>query len=545
MKKRNWMPEKRTFVLQASAGSAAGILSVLSLVCFAAMTDYAVAKETGLFLKSAAAVLILLPFQFLFRYLQNSARARCRAVSGDRLRQKLYGSIVHAVTGNGIRKSEVLNFVNTQAEQLQEYAERIAEVPSALITLTAASAYLVCISGKLFLAVVLFIPLSSYILQKLNRRLQEKNREILRAKETLNFDMKQVLEGFYLIRAYRLREQFFSIFREDAEKLREKEGENDRIGVTLGRIFVLLVFLPQMILLLYGGWLCVEGELTAGELIAANTVVDFIILPAQTLLEILQKKRLVQPVEETYARLLEIPGEREKESAASGQRAADDRPMIEIRNLSFAYPGKRVFERLDLSVPGGCHLALTGESGCGKSTLVKLILGFEKPGSGKILVNGIGADDVKRVREQIAFVPQEPYLIDGTLRENICMGKEVGRRKLEQAVNAALLQDVVRTLPEGMETMLGADGVRLSGGQMKRVGIARALVSDAPICILDEPLSALDARTSWKIQENLSLAWKDRTVLIITHQPLPGWKKDCVIWRMEGGNKENEAACAR
>lgn len=545
MKKRNWMPEKRTFVLQASAGSAAGILSVLSLVCFAAMTDYAVAKETGLFLKSAAAILILLPFQFLFRYLQNSARARCRAVSGDRLRKKLYGSIVHAVTRNGIRKSEVLNFVNTQAEQLQEYAERIAEVPSALITLTAASAYLVCISGKLFLAVVLFIPLSSYILQKLNRRLQEKNREILRAKETLNFDMKQVLEGFYLIRAYRLREQFFSIFREDAEKLREKEGENDRIGVTLGRIFVLLVFLPQMILLLYGGWLCVEGELTAGELIAANTVVDFIILPAQTLLEILQKKRLVQPVEETYARLLEIPGEREKESAASGQQAADDRPMIEIRNLSFAYPGKRVFEQLDLSVPGGCHLALTGESGCGKSTLVKLILGFEKPGAGKILVNGISADDVKRVREQIAFVPQEPYLIDGTLKENICMGKEVGRRKLEEAVNAALLQDVVRTLPEGMETMLGADGMRLSGGQMKRVGIARALVSDAPICILDEPLSALDARTSWKIQENLSLAWKDRTVLIITHQLLPGWKKDCVIRRMEGGNKANEAACAR
>ncbi|MCG6940091.1 MAG: thiol reductant ABC exporter subunit CydC [Thiohalocapsa sp.] len=212
---------------------------------------------------------------------------------------------------------------------------------------------------------------------------------------------------------------------------------------------------------------------------------------------------------------------------------------IAVRALRFGYPGaaRPALDRLDLDVPEGSRTAIVGATGSGKTTLFNLLLRFWAPDAGEISLGGapLAAFRGEDLRERIALVSQHTHLFDASIRENLLLAApNAPQGKLEQACRTAQIHDFIAALPDGYDTWAGETGVRLSGGQGRRIAIARALLRDAPILLLDEPTEGLDAGTERALMDALRVLMAGRTVLMITHRPAALADMDRILVLHEG-----------
>jgi ATP-binding cassette subfamily C protein CydCD len=206
-----------------------------------------------------------------------------------------------------------------------------------------------------------------------------------------------------------------------------------------------------------------------------------------------------------------------------GEASSDLSSGFSFQNISFSYPGRsiRVLQNLNFEIPVGKTLALVGPSGAGKTSLAQLLMRFWDPDKGSISLNGIELRDYKLedLRSRIALVAQDTYLFNNSLRENILVAKpDATELELSEAVKLSALSEVVESMPDGLETIVGERGASLSGGQRQRVAIARAFLKDAPFLILDEATSHLDALSEHTVHKALNLLKTNRTTIIIAHR---------------------------
>lgn len=220
-------------------------------------------------------------------------------------------------------------------------------------------------------------------------------------------------------------------------------------------------------------------------------------------------------------RLLELLHGEEPVADTGTREAPQLSEALTLRGVRFGYePGAPVLDGVDLTLRRGETVCLMGRSGAGKSTLLGLVLRLYEPDAGALLLDGVDLREftVGSLRKRLALVPQEPWLLDGTIRDNIAFGRPaVTDPEIRQAARAALVDDFVRTLPSGYETPVGEGGVRLSGGQRRRLAIARAIVRDTDVLLLDEPTSDLDATSASAVLAALRRASAGRTALLVTH----------------------------
>ena len=209
--------------------------------------------------------------------------------------------------------------------------------------------------------------------------------------------------------------------------------------------------------------------------------------------------------------------------------------MIELKNITYTYENQLVFENLSLTVERGQKVGIVGESGCGKSTLLKIIAGLYQPSSGTVKVDGETLP--AKITQKVSIVMQSPMLLPLTILENITMGHDYPKERVERAVDAANLRGWIDTLPDGLSTYLGDRADELSGGQAQRVAIARAMCKDAKILLLDEPTSALDAENTSAVLDALDRFSKDKTVVHVTHRPEHLKEYDRII-HFDGSMKE-------
>ena len=196
---------------------------------------------------------------------------------------------------------------------------------------------------------------------------------------------------------------------------------------------------------------------------------------------------------------------------------------IEVRNLSYRYPStsEMVLEDVNITIKKNQSVAFIGPSGAGKTTLADLVLGALEPVAGKILIDGIDAfEHLSAWQKNVGYIPQTIYLMDDTIRNNIVYGAEQGcdNGKLNQAIEKAQLKEFIESLPEGIETSIGEQGIRLSGGQRQRIGIARALYNNPEVLVLDEATSALDTETETAVMEAIESLAGSKTLIIIAHR---------------------------
>jgi len=223
----------------------------------------------------------------------------------------------------------------------------------------------------------------------------------------------------------------------------------------------------------------------------------------------------------------------------SGNDRIAFKEKIELENANFFYKEKKVLNSIDLSIIKGEKIAFVGESGSGKSTLVDIIIGLHVLTDGDIKVDGVLVDEanLQNWRSQIGYIPQQVYLFDGTIAENVCFGRELDKDLLEKVLSQANILDFLQK-KQGIETMVGEDGIQLSGGQKQRIAIARALYGQPEVLVLDEATSALDDETEKKIMNEIYKISEDKTLIIIAHRltTIHGCDK---IFTLKNGKIEN------
>jgi len=319
-----------------------------------------------------------------------------------------------------------------------------------------------------------------------------------------------------------------SFSREDGEASRYARLVHRQrdLGIRVGRLQVatgpLLRFVAAaaVILVLWlSGARVRSGELPIGELVSLLLYAGMLTQPISGLASLWGRTEAVRGSLQRFEDVLDEPGE----DMITGLRPESVAGEIRFEDVSFSHSGRRgTLDGVSLTVPAGRVLALTGENGAGKSTLVDLILRFQDPDSGRVLLDGTDIRDLNlaTLRGFIGVVPQQVLLFDGTLRDNILFGRpDVSEAALHRAVDLAHADDFTRALPDGLDTTIGSRGVRLSGGQRQRIALARALVKDPPILILDEPTAMFDPEGEAAFVESAREALAGRTVILITHRP--------------------------
>lgn len=230
-------------------------------------------------------------------------------------------------------------------------------------------------------------------------------------------------------------------------------------------------------------------------------------------------------------------------AVADGEKARNAEPFkgsISYHEVAFAYPSRPdlpVLKGINFQVEHGQKIALVGQSGSGKSTIVQLLMRFYAPNEGKITIDGKNIDEynISDLRHQIGIVPQDVILFGGSIRENILYGKpSASEEELNTAAEQANALEFIRQFPEGFETIVGERGIKLSGGQRQRIAIARAILKNPSILILDEATSSLDAESEKIVQEALNNLMRNRTSIIIAHRLATIREADC-IYVLEGG----------
>lgn len=331
-------------------------------------------------------------------------------------------------------------------------------------------------------------------------------------------EMYESMTGIYETKAYgaqKYRARRYAAATIDRGRVMIKARALTAAGEQTTQMITLLI---SLVVITYGGASVIAGHLSLGALIGINAVAAYLLLPINNLVQqALRAQQSVAAIERTEE-WMSLQAEESENDVTGLARAKGN---IKYENVSFAYDDRPpVLLGISFDVFPGEVMLLKGPSGVGKTTLVNLLPRFLEPLTGVIYLDGVpvGQLPLRHLRRQIAFVSQDIFLFSDTIGNNIRMGKSsVSDEEIYEAARLANALEFINELPEGFETQVGERGARLSGGQRQRIAIARAIVRNAPILILDEATSAVDPETEAAVHEALCSLMKDRTTIIIAH----------------------------
>lgn len=392
------------------------------------------------------------------------------------------------------------------------------------IVILAAAIAAASISWQLFVGSLLFVPCVVLPLRKLGRKAQKKSHSTLTSLADIMQAVNQILTGVRVVKAFRMEEKELADYREAHQVWLKRQLSLART-LAMARGTVALVNGTLLAVILFAGsWLVVNGEfgLTAGAFMAFLLALISFYRPVKRLSSAFNTWKTSLAAAERVFEVMDLP--LEAEDPKDAREIGRVRESLEFRAVEFRYPGEDtepVLRSVSFRINAGEKVALVGPSGAGKSTIADLILRFHEPVSGVILIDGIPLPEVTRnsLRARIAVVSQHPFLFNATIRDNIAYGAPTATQEdVERAARAAFIHEDIVAMPEGYATIVGERGARLSGGQLQRLTIARAILKDASLLILDEATSSLDTRSERAVQDALDNLLKGRTALIIAHR---------------------------
>jgi len=379
------------------------------------------------------------------------------------------------------------------------------------------------------------LPLFAVCHRWFRRRLRANAKEVRRRFEILEGRACEAVGGIAEIKSFTAEQEENRRFTTWAQHCLEAALKNIRLNSFALATTAILTRVPSVVVIWVGGHFVLRQQLSVGTLMAFYAYLEMIYNPLSRLSELnIQLANSLAAIDRLFEFLDEKPQAERGVCPALYVREG----KIRFQNLVFGYqPGLPVLRGIDAEVQPGQRVAIVGPSGAGKSTLVKLLVRFYEPWGGKILIDGmdIAKVDLWSLRRQIALVQQEPVLFSGTVEDNIRLGRpDATVPEIERAAELANAIEFIRRLPDGFATEIGERGARLSVGQKQRIAIARAFLKDAPVLVLDESTSSLDAPTEELIYEALERLMKNRTTLVIAHRLATVVRADC-IWVLNQG----------
>ncbi len=357
---------------------------------------------------------------------------------------------------------------------------------------------------------------------RFQRRLAPRYAEVRENVGLLNSQLSNNLGGIATIKSFTAEGHELRRMERESRRYQESNRRAIRLSAAFVPMIRIVIMLGFIAILVFGGQLALRGELGVGAYSLMVFITQRLLWPLTRLGETLD---LYQRAMASTSRVLDLLDTRPQIRSGDTHLPLEQvRGEIVLENVSFEYQssgGQRVIQNLSLHIPAGQTLGIVGATGAGKSTLVKLLLRFYDVQSGRILLDGHDLRQLRLadLRRAIGFVSQDVFLFHGTVRENIAYGSfEAGFDEIVRAAKVAEADDFIRALPDGYETIVGERGQKLSGGQRQRVSIARAVLKDPPVLILDEATSAVDNETEALIQRSLERIAVGRTTLIIAHR---------------------------
>ena len=389
-----------------------------------------------------------------------------------------------------------------------------------LLTIVGVTIVLFVVEWKLALAATAFTPLLVFIAY----RYSQVSHPVLRDVQQRMADVATVAEenivGVHVVKSFAQEENEAAKFADRTESVFRRSIDANRQRALYVPLLSFLPLLAQAAVLLYGGRMVANGELALDAFFAFNVLVLMLVMPLRMLgMWIGQAQRATASGE----RIFEVIDETEDVADGPGARElppGDGRVVFE--DAAFAYAaGRPVLEEIDLEIEPGTTIALIGHTGSGKTTLASLVPRFYDVTGGQLTIDGADVRDVRlaSLRRSIGIVAQDPFLFSATVRENITFGApDAADEDVVRAARLAQAHDFIEELPNGYDTVIGERGITLSGGQRQRIAIARALILDPRVLILDDATASVDATTEARIRLGLREAMKGRTTLIVAHR---------------------------
>ena len=396
-----------------------------------------------------------------------------------------------------------------------------------LVMFTTSLLYLVTVPVRLFvmnwrlaLISLAFFPALLLVTGRFSRRLHPVLREVQQKIADVTTAAEENVTGLRIVKIFAREEDELAKFSERSTRVFEASVAAARLRAVYIPLIGFLPNIAVVTLLWYGGRQVINGSLSIGSFVAFNSYLMMLVGPAQTLgwLTSLGQRSIASG--ERVFEILDAPLEMTERPDA--RPLAAPQGAVTFEGVSFSYPEREVLAGIDLEIPAGKTIALVGHTGCGKTTLTNLIPRFYDSTRGRVLVDG---QDVRELtftslRSHIGIVNQDPFLFSASIAENIRFGRpQASDAEVLAAATRAQADVFISALPEGYETVIGERGLTLSGGQRQRIAIARALVMDPKILILDDATSSVDIETETRIREALVEVMRERTTVIIAHRP--------------------------
>ena len=377
------------------------------------------------------------------------------------------------------------------------------------------------IDMSLTLVALLPYPFLAVLIRSLGKRLHAHYEGIQEAFSTLNTKVQENLSGVRVVKAYTLEASEVDHFKELNQEFVDRNHRQIRLMTFFFPLFRFLPGIGGVVLLWMGGLHVIEQKITLGDFVAFSAYLMMLVRPMITLGFIVNTfERGAASMERIQAILDEKPEIFDDERVEWGIKNIDGE--IEFRNLNFDYPdGTPVLKDINLKIERGTTLAIVGGTGSGKSTLVNLIPRIRQAKRGTVFVDGTDIQDIplRVLRSNIGFVEQEPFLFSDYLRNNITYGLETADdEEVKEAAHTADLLEQIEEFPDGLETFLGERGITISGGQRQRSALARAIIIQPKILILDDAFANVDTQTEDTILSRLDEIMKDRTTILISHR---------------------------
>ena len=512
---RGWLAAAAASTLVVTAVGFAGPYFVRGIA------DSAIAGNLHLLLVLVLASIAVALFESGAGYMKAVSMATLSSLTTRDLRNRITSHIqtLPMATLEKYHSGDLVSRLNSDLDSCEAVFRRVPDYLHQPLQLLGGLAFMFVLSPKLTLITCAAMPISVLVFERVVRPMQQHSTQAMESLAATSAAMQDAIRGAPIVRAFNLQAVLGERFHRLAKELEHHWMENRKKAILSWIPFLMLRYIPQLIVPLYGGYLAFRGEISIGTLLAFDMLIWFAFIPLETLLAWIRELRETSPALARCYEILDAPAERR--GGSSVPRVSSD-GAIAFDRVRFSYEGGRdVLDGLTFHVPAGRTVALVGSSGCGKSTVLKLLCGFYEPREGEVRLLGqaISKADLSAVRARVSLVAQDTHLFPISIADNIAMAKAgASREEIVAAAKAASAHDFISALPKGYDTLAGELGNRLSGGERQRIGLARAFLKDAPILLLDEPTASLDTESEARVLEATRRLAEGRTTLVVSHR---------------------------
>lgn len=490
---------------------------VFMAVLLQKLLDIAVEKNMQQFIPMVLFSIFYFVMLGIFLYLQSllSKRITCKIIK--QIRTDVFKGIVSQSMGDfGKRNTaDYLSIITNDVKMIEDnFLLPFFEVVQ--YTVIFISSFVLMIYFDVIVTIVVFVAITLMFLvpSLLGKELEKRQNTLSSQLADFTTKLKDILSGFEIIKSYSMKQYVIQKFdKENSDTIHTKYSVDKLFALNEG-LSSFLALMVQIVVLFLSAYFIITERITVGTLLGMVQVSSNLANPLIMIFTNIPKIKSIQPIIEKLTvlskyELNEVP---KKQSATFNS-------VVSISNLSFAYEKQnRVLDKINLHIEKGKKYVIVGKSGCGKTTLVKLLAGYYTEYSGKILydntdLNMMNENDIVQLS---SIIHQNIYMFNESVYDNICLHEDYSKESMDKAVKASGLNDVIEKLPEGLLYEAGENGSNLSGGQKQRIAVARALIRNKPILILDEGTSAIDMQTAYDIENHL-LKIEGLTIITITH----------------------------